>query len=624
MSENDGRMNAAALHTSETLIEAIAKGICESSGLEYSEKMRARVEVKLKRRVVELGLQNFSDYPSYYQVHEKSEFKTILAALTTQASHFFSEFSHFEYISNELLKTWVPHIRMRADKTLHVWSAACSQGQEVFSLAMYLKQALSAHGPDLQVQITGTDFDVDSIQYAQAGIYPRGEMRDVPLQFLGNDWERVTVNSVDMMRAKAALKNTVHFEVANLHDLTGKLPGKKFDLIFVRNVFLTFNESQIKASCIALLSRLVPDGHLVLGLTESLEGLDLPLKPCGLAIYQGQGGAPESVVPSVSTEAKALQAVSTQKSRHKGPIKVFCIDDSPAVHTLMRGILKKEKGFVILGNAVSLQDAQKQSKPLHDADVVTVNFQTSEENSIAYLERNLKDSHPPALIITSEIKNHTKLIELATKLGEFECIERPLLNHLTEQGQIIRAKLKTLFLNRQNNVLQFRGPDQFKSCALITNPAQKVRVVVGGMTHLRKISSYLRDLNGDQPPVYLFIEGMPRNLATVADEIKRLSGKNCAHDPDFIEKAGINEIRVYDLRKNFAKVADAHRAQKTSLAILGDLALSSSELVLSWKNAGLILEDLGFGEAAEFLKMHTDAIFPASGFAFLTSEQLNE
>jgi hypothetical protein len=181
-----------------------------------------------------------------------------------------------------------------------------------------------------------------------------------------------------------------------------------------------------------------------------------------------------------------------------------------------------------------------------------------------------------------------------------------------------------LFLIRQNNVLPFLGQDQLKSCALIVNPAEKVRVVIGGMSHLRKISAYLRELKGDQPPVYFFMEGITRNLLTVADEIKRLSGKNCVCQKDFSEKAGMNEIRIYDLRTHFVKVANAHPAQKTSVAIFGEMALSSAELVLSWKNAKIILEDLGAGDAAEFLKMHADAIFPASSFAFFTSEQLNE
>ena len=278
-------MNAASFYTTDNLTETIAKLVCETSGQDYTEKVRSRVETKLKRRFIELNLQTFAEYVIYYQVHEKAELKYLTAVLTTQASHFFSEFSHFEYISDFVLKSLVPEIRKRNDQTLNVWSTACSRGHEAYSLAMYLKQALNLYGTDLQVRVTGTDSELDAVKFAQAGVYPRGEMRDVPMQFLGNDWERVSIAGVDMMRAKPALRRMVHFEYANLLGLKAKFPGQKFDLIFTRNVFSYFDESEIKESCLELLTRMHPTGQLFVGLAESLQGLGLPLEYCGPSVY---------------------------------------------------------------------------------------------------------------------------------------------------------------------------------------------------------------------------------------------------------------------------------------------------------------------------------------------------
>ena len=608
-------MNAQTSHyTPSPLIESIAKRICESTGQDYSEKIFGRVEAKVKRRLVELSLAQLQEYTDYYQLHEKAEFKHLLTSFTTQATQFFGEYSHFEYISEHFLKPLIPILRKRPDRTLHVWSTACSRGQEVYSLAMFLKHALSAYGDDLSVRVIGTDSDTDALKTAQVGMYPRGDMRDVPMQYIANDWERVSAAGVEMMRAKPSLRKLVHFENANLLGLKAKFSGQKFDLIFTRNVFSFFNESQIKESTLELLTHLTLNGRFFVGISESLACLGLPLEQCGPSIYAFEGVGQKQLEESVKS------ALDT--TPEKNLIQVFCVDDSPAVHTLMRYILKKEDGFKIVGSAMSVTDAIRQTKLIREADLVTLNLQMKDENGVLYLEQSFDESHPPVLIVTTESKDHSQLIHKALSLGEFEFVEKPILNHLTEHGETVRAKLRTILMNRKNNVRTFKVLEQFKKSAPLSTPIGKARVIVAGSSHLQKISHYIRELNGPQPPLYLFFEGIGTNLAPLALEIQRASGKTCVVAKDTQGKAGVDEIVICDFKSNFTKIADAHQGDRTSLAVLGDIGEFSSQLILSWKNVQLIIEDLGLGEASLDLKAHTSEIFPASSFAFLSSEYL--
>jgi chemotaxis protein methyltransferase CheR len=601
-------------YTHTELVEDIAKRLCESSGQEYSERIRGRVEAKIMRRLNELGFATLIEYTDHFQLHEKGELKLLLALLTTQSTQFFGEYSHFEYLSEHFLKPLIPALRKRADKTLHVWSTACSRGQEAYSLAMFLKYALHSYGDDLNVRVVGTDSDSDAIKIAQAGSYPRVDMRDVPLQYLGNDWERATVAGVEMLRAKPALRKLVHFEYANLLGLKAKFPGQKFDLIFTRNVFSYFNESQIKESALELLTHLSIEGRFFVGISESLSHLGLPLESCGPSIYAFKGAESKRAVES----AAALRELNIEQSL----TKVFCVDDSPAVHTLMRYILKKEDGYQMIGSAMSVSDASRQISLLREADLITLNLQMRDENGILYLEQNFDDSHPPVLIVTSESKDHSELIHKALAIGEFEFVEKPILNQLSEHGETVRAKLRTILVARRNNVRAFRGQDQFKKAAVITVPEQKARVVIAGTSHLQKISGYLRELQGDQPPTYLFFEGIGSNLASLVHEIQRASGKQCQLLLEGQFRGNLNEVIVCDFKTMFSKVQAEHEKDKVSIAVLGDVGALSSQLILSWKGAQLILEDLGQGEAAETLKPHSQEIFPASSFVFLSSEYL--
>ena len=115
---------------------------------------------------------------------------------------------------------------------------------------------------------------------------------------------------------------------------------------------------------------------------------------------------------------------------------------------------------------------------------------------------------------------------------------------------------------------------------------------------------------------------MESNLVSVAAELQRASGKTCVISKENQGSARPGEIVICDFKNEFRKIAETHAEILTSIGVLGDVGKFSSELILTWKGAQLILEDLGMGEAAASLMPHTQEIYPASSFAFLSSEYL--
>ena len=140
------------------------------TGVQFSEKNYGMINSRLQRRLLDLKLKNLTEYLYYYKENLAQEKGKLIALLTTHHTFFFREFSHFEYLTNTLLPELIPEIKKRPDRKLRVWSAACSRGQEVYSLAMYIDQKLKSIDPTLSFEILGTDIDTESVNIAKNGL----------------------------------------------------------------------------------------------------------------------------------------------------------------------------------------------------------------------------------------------------------------------------------------------------------------------------------------------------------------------------------------------------------------------------------------------------------------------
>jgi chemotaxis protein methyltransferase CheR len=204
----------------------------------------------------------------------------VIAALTINETLWFRDHKPFEALRTVIIPELIS--RKTTDRTLSIWSAACSTGQEVYSIAMALREE-EAQLRGLKATILGSDICAPVLARARSGIYTQFEVqRGLPIQLLvryfedlGGEW-----------RVRPELRNGVEFRVLNLLDI---LPGQgSFDIVFCRNVLLYF-EPEIKRKVLGVLaSRLKPGGYLVLGGAETTLGLTTAFSPmsCSFGLYR--------------------------------------------------------------------------------------------------------------------------------------------------------------------------------------------------------------------------------------------------------------------------------------------------------------------------------------------------
>jgi chemotaxis protein methyltransferase CheR len=193
----------------------------------------------------------------------------VIEAMTTNESMFFRDTKPFD----QLTKVVLPDLKAKGLSRIRIWSAACSTGQEAYSIAMCLKEE-SAKYPGLSVEIYGTDLAEKVLEKARAGIYSQFEIqRGLPITLLmkyftqrpNNNWE---IND--------ALKGMVKFAPGNL--LTPFTAMGKFDIIFCRNVLIYFDEKTKTDVLDRMAALLNPPGYLYLGGSETTHGLSSKYK----------------------------------------------------------------------------------------------------------------------------------------------------------------------------------------------------------------------------------------------------------------------------------------------------------------------------------------------------------
>jgi chemotaxis protein methyltransferase CheR len=245
--------------------------VLRESGIHLGAKNRAMLVSRLWRRLRALELNSFSLY--YRRVTtDPTEMVRMLDCICTNETHFFREPAAFECLRHRIFPEWTAQADAnRRSKTLRVWSAACSTGEEPFSLAMAL---LSQFAPSAgwNIEILGTDLSTKVLARASAGIWPEEKISDVPPDYQRKFLLKGFGPEKGKIKAVEQLRQTVRFQRLNLTQEPYQLTGS-FDLIFCRNVLIYF-EWETKIAVVNRIGKfLSPNGYLFLGHAESLHGV---------------------------------------------------------------------------------------------------------------------------------------------------------------------------------------------------------------------------------------------------------------------------------------------------------------------------------------------------------------
>ena len=279
----------AGISVTPALFAKFQKLIHEETGIWLGNSKSALLCGRLSRR---LRLLRIATLDQYYKLIAQSdqveERVAMIDAITTNETRFFRDPRHFEFLEQRVIQRWRAEVDQEArSKTIRIWSAGCSSGEEPYSLAMLLARHLPAE-QGWCLRIFATDISTRMLALARLGIYSITKAPDIPEPLLKDHMLKGIEHHEGKMKVTLEIQAMVEFE--NLNLAHGPYPPEgQFDVIFCRNVLIYFG-AQSRRNTIARIARcLARNGLLFLGQAENLSGIDVPFRSLMPAVYARAG-----------------------------------------------------------------------------------------------------------------------------------------------------------------------------------------------------------------------------------------------------------------------------------------------------------------------------------------------
>lgn len=265
----------------ETDFNCLRKLVLTHAGISLSEHKRDLVYGRLAKRLRVHGLSRFSDYCKLLHHDPEAELEYFINAITTNLTSFFREQHHFDMLGKELDRLRAQH--ERGPLKWRIWSAGCSTGEEPYSIAMTLRDAM----PEIDqhdIRILATDLDSNVVAAAARGIYSLDSIAGMDKRVLKRCFLRGKGKQAGKARAVPDLRRLIDFRQLNLmHDWPMRGP---FDVIFCRNVVIYFDETTKRILFERFASMLKPQGLLFVGHAETLRNISDRFELVGKTTYR--------------------------------------------------------------------------------------------------------------------------------------------------------------------------------------------------------------------------------------------------------------------------------------------------------------------------------------------------
>ncbi len=249
-------------------LSEIAAMIYADAGISLNESKASLVYSRLSKHIRALGLAGFRDYCQLVSSPAGSAARReMLSHLTTNFTRFFRENHHFDHLRDEVLPGLLA--RAKAGGRVRIWSAACSDGQEPYSIALTVL-ALMPNVADFDFRILATDIDPKILGLARAGAYDESSLETVSPAMRKQWFQEVNVQGRRKFQIDDRVKRLITFNELNL---LGQWPFKGlFDVIFCRNVVIYFDEPTQTKIWTRFAGQLQDAGHLYIGHSERVAG----------------------------------------------------------------------------------------------------------------------------------------------------------------------------------------------------------------------------------------------------------------------------------------------------------------------------------------------------------------
>ncbi len=252
---------------------AIREFIYARTGIFFNESKQYFLENRLNRRIQELNLGSYRDYLAHLQgLSGKEELKQLFNEITTNETSFWRNPPQIEAFQRIVLPDAVSLAKARGATRLRIWSAACSSGEEPYTLAMICAEAKDNLLRGMQVEILATDISEKVLAMAREGVYGSYTLRNLtPAQVK----QHFSQQGPDNFQVKPELQQLINFRNFNLVDYAGYKALGTFDVIFCRNVLIYFDEA-VKGKVIKGFHEVLhPKAFLLVGHSESIHSFNV-------------------------------------------------------------------------------------------------------------------------------------------------------------------------------------------------------------------------------------------------------------------------------------------------------------------------------------------------------------
>lgn len=259
----------------------------EHCGISLGDHKRQLVQGRLARRLRALRLRHFGAYCDLLRHDPQSELGDLASAISTNVTAFFREAHHYDLLADELLPRWLQQKRRSGDR-LRIWSAGCATGEEPYALAMVLAEALERHdAAGLDAKILATDLSPQALETARNGVYPLERLTGISDGRRRRWMLRGSGEYEGFACVHPRLRELVAVQPLNLlHEWPMRGP---FDAIFCRNVVIYFDQPTKQRLFRRYAGLLPAGGHLFLGHSESLHGVNDDFELIGRTVYRKRG-----------------------------------------------------------------------------------------------------------------------------------------------------------------------------------------------------------------------------------------------------------------------------------------------------------------------------------------------
>lgn len=261
--------------------DKIRKLVKYHTGISLSDTKKNLVYSRLARQLRRLGLNRFSDYCKFIESCDTKEITLFTNSITTNLTYFFRENHHFEFLSSTVIPQLI--IKNSKNKRIRIWSAACSTGEEPYSIAITMLESIP-NPKEWDINILATDLNTNVLNIAREGIYSLDSIDNMSSDRLRRWFLKGKHKYEGYTKIAPQVKELITFKKANLLDKWDN--NGPFDIIFCRNVVIYFDK-ETQATLFNRISEVMPvDGHLFIGHSESLYRISNHYKLIGKTVYR--------------------------------------------------------------------------------------------------------------------------------------------------------------------------------------------------------------------------------------------------------------------------------------------------------------------------------------------------